>query len=98
MADENDATPLGEMAETLEDIIFGPCIKRAGGLIKHKNGRVTHKRTRQSDLLPLPTAQVLSPLKPVAQHGLVTFLQRLDHLVRSAFARGLANLRQVFYL
>src|SRR5260370_35047681 len=52
---------------------------------------ITHKSPRQSDLLPLTTAQlsaILQILKPAPKHRLITLRESLNYSVGSALARG----------
>jgi hypothetical protein len=42
---------------------------------------IAQERSRQSDFLPLPDAQFLTVLEPLAQHGVVAVLQPSDELV-----------------
>ena len=74
--------------QLLERFVFGFCIQSARGFIKDHDLRLTQKRSRQSNFLPLTGAEFLAVFKLFTQNRVVAVSQFCNRAVRSRVPGG----------
>ncbi len=79
VADEQGDAPLGPLQPGVEHLVLVAGVERAGRLVKDHDRGVAQKGPRHRQPLPLPLAQFLPFVEPLAQHGVITVRQTRDH-------------------
>ena len=75
---------------------FGGGVHGRGGLVEYQDiGTLAHIGPRQGDLLPLATGELLPPLEPASQLGVVTLWHGSDEIVGQPATSGFLPARLV---
>src|SRR5215472_5050517 len=90
MRDKDGGSPLHDVAEVVENLVFGLGIHAREGVIENQDTRVTDQRARDCRALLLPAGERNTAL---ADHGFVAFREASNIGGNVSGCRRLTNLR-----